>query len=172
MNLKDCFLIGSIFKLHGYKGGLIIFNFENISINTSKTTHLFIKIDNGLVPFFIEDLKKIKKNNFLVKFSELNSENEVLHLLKKDVYIDNKLLIFNDLKSSINTLMNYKVVDKKFGDLGEIYEINKQTDQELLYVRNETYDFCFPLNDFFIKSVDKVKKEIKVEIPIDILNLN
>ena len=161
MNLKDCFLIGSIFKLHGYKGGLIIFNFENISINTSKTTHLFIKIDNGLVPFFIEDLKKIKKNNFLV-----------LHLLKKDVYIDNKLLIFNDLKSSSNTLMNYKVVDKKFGDLGEIYEINKQTAQELLYVRNETYDFCFPLNDFFIKSVDKVKKEIKVEIPIDILNLN
>ena len=32
----------------------------------------------------------IKKNNFLVKFSELNSENEVLHLLKKDVYIDKK----------------------------------------------------------------------------------
>ena len=172
MNLKNCFLIGSIFKFHGYKGGLIIFNSENILIDVTNATHLFIKIDNGLVPFFIESIKKAKKNNFLVKFSDLNSEEDVKQLLKKEVYIDKKLIIHEDTKSSKISLLNYKVIDNNKGDLGMIYEINKQTAQELLYVKNDVYDFCFPVNNFFIKSIDNISKEIKVEIPTDILNLN
>ena len=49
---QNCFYIGSIFKLHGYKGNLIIYNENDFSFNYNEIKYLFIKIDNILVPFF------------------------------------------------------------------------------------------------------------------------
>jgi 16S rRNA processing protein RimM len=55
MQKKDCFLFGTVFKLHGYKGDVNIYNNDNIHVNYSLLKYIFIQFDNDLVPYFIEN---------------------------------------------------------------------------------------------------------------------
>ena len=171
MENKDCFLIGSIYKLHGYKGDILIFNSKEITLDLDNTKFLLINIDNDIIPFFIEKIRMVKNNHFLVKLSDINSEQSALKLLKKEVFIDSKLAI-EDTNTKDNSLMNYKVIDKKHGILGIVYKISNQTLQELIYVRNETNDFSFPSHENFISQINHSKNEILVKIPLELIKLN
>ena len=64
------------------------------------------------------------------------------------------------------------VTDKNFGILGKISKIDSQTSQKLIYVSNNKHEFCFPYNNHFIKLIEKQKKNIIVEIPREIIELN
>ena len=80
---KDCFLIGSVFKLHGYKGNMVIFNEKNLSFKINEMKYFFIDLDNILVPFFIEKISIHKTKNILVKLEEISSEIEAKKYIGK-----------------------------------------------------------------------------------------
>ena len=84
---QNCFYIGSIFKLHGYKGNLIIYNENDFSFNYNEIKYLFIKIDNILVPFFLlERISPNKTKNILIKIEDIDSEEKAKKLLNNDVF--------------------------------------------------------------------------------------
>ncbi len=53
MQKKDCFLVGTIFKLHGYKGDVNIYNDDDILFDFNAIKYLLIELNKSLVPFFI-----------------------------------------------------------------------------------------------------------------------
>ncbi len=170
---QNCFYIGSIFKLHGYKGNLIIYNENDFSFNYNEIKYLFIKIDNILVPFFLERISPNKTKNILIKIEDIDSEEKANKLLNNDVFFPNKYLPENiETEEKNNELINFTVTDKNFGILGRISKIDSQTSQKLIYVSNNKHEFCFPYNNHFIKSVEQQKKNIIVEIPKEIIELN
>ena len=74
MQKKDCFLFGTVFKMHSYKGSVNIYNENGINLDISKINYFLIDFDNELVPYFIEKVHETKLNIILVKFENLNSE--------------------------------------------------------------------------------------------------
>ena len=40
---ENCFLLGTIFKLHGYKGDVTIFNEKDVTLNLKNIEFLFIE---------------------------------------------------------------------------------------------------------------------------------
>ena len=52
MQKKDCFLFGTIFKLHGYKGDVNIYNEDDIPFDFSTLKYFLIEQNNELIPFF------------------------------------------------------------------------------------------------------------------------
>ena len=52
MQKKDCFLVGTIFKLHSYKGKLKVYNKSNTIFNFKKINYFLIDKNNTLIPFF------------------------------------------------------------------------------------------------------------------------
>ena len=87
MQQKDCFLFGTVFKLHGYKGDVNIYNDDDIPFDFSTLEYFLIELNNELVPFFIEKVRPTKPNVVLVKFEDVDSEEEAKKIHKRKVYL-------------------------------------------------------------------------------------
>ena len=68
MNKQDCFYLGKIAKLHGYKGEVSLFLDVTNPEDYSRLDALFIEMDGVLVPFFIETLKMKNMVEFWLSF--------------------------------------------------------------------------------------------------------
>jgi 16S rRNA processing protein RimM len=147
MQKKDCFFIGSIFKLHGYKGKIILFNENSISLNFDKIKYLLIEKDGILIPFFLNKINSYKSDNFLIEFEDINSENQAKELLKCKVYTSKNLIYQSEESSLEKQILGFKIIDKEFGELGNIQTIDNQSSQALIFVKNNNKEFCFPLNN-------------------------
>ena len=172
MHKNKSLIIGTVSKLHGYKGKIKIYIQKKINFDFSVISYLLIKTNNDLVPYIIEYAKVIKENMLLVKFDDINNEEEAKKILKKDVYISEK---FVDEKQIVqkNELIGYDVIDKYFGKLGVISYINDQTFQKLIFVKNKlNKEFCVPMHENFIKKINHKDKTIDVIIPEELINLN
>tara|TARA_B100001093_G_scaffold520511_1_gene617303 strand:- start:119089 stop:119607 length:519 start_codon:yes stop_codon:yes gene_type:complete len=172
MHKNNPLLIGTVSKLHGYKGKIKIFILEKINFDFNITSYLLIKNNNDLVPYIIEYAKVIKENIMLVKFDDVNNEEEAKKILKKDVYISAE---FVEEKQFIqkNKLIGYNVVDKNLGKLGVVSYINNQTSQKLIFIKNKlNKEFCIPMHENFIKKIHHKEKTLDVIIPEELINLN
>ena len=173
MQKKDCLLVGSIFKLHGYKGDVNIYNDNNIPFNFSELEYFFIEIDSELVPYFIEKARFTKPNIILVKFEYINSEKEAKKIQKQKVYLPKDWIPkANKKEITGQKLIGYSIVDINQGDLGKITFINSQTAQQVIYVRKDEKEFCFPMHKQFVKEINSKERIMKVKIPEELLNLN
>ena len=92
MQKKDCFLFGTVFKLHGYKGDVNIYNDDDIPFDFSKLDYFLIEQKNELIPYFIDRARPTKPNVVLVNFEDVNSEKEALKILKRKVYLPKEWL--------------------------------------------------------------------------------
>ena len=173
MQKKDCFLFGTVFKLHGYKGDVNIYNDDDIPFDFSALEFFLIELDNKLIPFFIERARPTKPNVVLVKFEDVNSEEDARKILKRKVFLPNALIpAKDDNEISEKQLIGYLVIDSEMGELGKITFINSKTAQKLIYVSKDGKEFCFPMHDKFVKSIDTNTEIMEIEIPEEFLNLN
>jgi len=173
MQNKDCFLVGTVFKLHGYKGDVNIYNDDDIPFNFSSIKYFLIDLDNNLIPFFVDRVRSTKPKIILVKFKDINSEKEAKNILKKAVFLPNELsLVENNNEFPEKQLLGFTIIDVKMGVLGEITYINSQTAQQLIYVSKDGKEFCFPKHEQFIKKIDVKEKIMEVEISKELLDLN
>ena len=173
MQKKDCFLFGTIFKLHGYKGAVNIYNEDDIPFDFYTLDCFLIELENELVPYFIERARTTKPNVVLVKFEDVNSEEEVKKIHKRKVYLPKDWLPKTDKNEiSEKQLIGYSVIDIKMGDLGKILFVNSKTAQTLIHVSKYGEDFCFPWHRQFVKNIDAEKKIMEVDIPKEFLDLN
>ena len=85
MQKKDCFLFGTVFKLHGYKGDVNIYNDNDIPFDFSTLEYFLIELNNQLVPFFIKKARPTKPNVVLVKFEDIDSEEAAKKIHKRKV---------------------------------------------------------------------------------------
>ena len=173
MQKKDCFLFGTVFRLHSYKGDVNIYNDDDIPFDFSKLTYFLIEQNNELIPYFIEQARATKPNVVLVKFEDIENETLAKKLLKQKVYLPKDLIPKTDeLEITEKKLIGYTVFDITKGELGKISYINSQTSQQLVYVEKEGIEFCFPMHEQFVKRIKPNEYLMEVEIPQGLLDLN
>ncbi len=172
MQKKDCFLVGTVSKLHGYKGDVNIYT-NNTLFNFNLINYFLIDQKNTLVPYFITQARRTKNHIILVNFEDINSENEAKKILKKEVYLPIKLIPKNSQnETSDKQLIGFKVIDIMLAELGKISYINSKTAQKLIYVCKNGKEFSFPLHKQFVKEIDIKARIMRVKIPKELLNLN
>ena len=170
MVLADTFYFGVLTKLKGFKGE-IHFKAETFIEDAQEIKSVHIMIGKHLAEYKVERLS-LNGEKGVVKFEGVNTEQEALSLLKFKMYLASA--DFPDLEDDGNVLelLNYKVFDKEKGYLGEVSEINDQTAQTLITVKNNRIEILIPLVEEFIESIDTEKKEIHVDVPPALLSLN
>ncbi len=169
---KNCSLIGKTLKPHGYKGYIKIFSKNQLVLNISKINYFLIELEKILVPFFVESIKEIKSEIFLVKFEKLDSKEQLNRILKKDIYIPTKWINTAKLENNEGDIIGYRVFDIEKGELGKVDYVDTQTKQKLIYVTSEKNNFCFPMHEKFLLEINTENKIITVKIPKELINLN
>ncbi|MBR3146500.1 MAG: 16S rRNA processing protein RimM [Bacilli bacterium] len=158
----DKVFIGKIVSTHGIKGELKIlsdFPYKNKVFVVDKK----IIIDDK--EYTIKSYR-VHKNFDMVTLDDYKDINEVLFLLKKNVYIEKDKLNLNDNEVLDEELITYKVLTNT-GKVGIIKEIFKASETNKIIRVLFDKEVLIPYN--FIKKVDKDKKEVTVEL-IDGMN--
>jgi len=158
----DKVFIGKIVSTHGIKGELKIlsdFPYKNKVFVVDKK----IIIDDK--EYTIKSYR-VHKNFDMVTLDDYKDINEVLFLLKKNVYIEKDKLNLNDNEVLDEELITYKVLTNT-GKVGIIKEIFKASETNKIIRVLFDKEVLIPYS--FIKKVDKDKKEVTVEL-IDGMN--
>ena len=172
MEKKDCFYLGKIVKKFSFKGEVLVKLDTDEPELYEHLDALFIELRNSLVPFFIESSQFHKSELLRVKFEEVDTEDDADSILKCDVYLPLEFLPkLEDDKFYFHEVIGYTVEDVNFGKVGVITAINDSTAQSLFEIDRNGTQILIPMNDDFIKKVDKKKKSILVETPDGLIDL-
>jgi len=172
MEKKDCFYLGKIIKKFSFKGEVMIKLDTDEPELYENMDALFIDLRNNLVPFFIESSQFHKSELLRVKFEEVDTEEDADSILKCDVYLPIEFLPkLEDDKFYFHEVIGFTVEDINFGKVGIITAINDSTAQSLFEIDRDGTQILIPMNDDFIKKVDKKKKLIIVDTPEGLIDL-
>ena len=172
MEKQDCFLLGTIFKLHGYKGDVNIYNDNDIPLIFTNIDFLFVEINNELIPYFADRIRHKKKKILLVKFEDVDSEEQALKILKRKVYLPNKFLPKLVDINPDKIIVGFDITDKTLGRVGIVDFVNDKTPQKLIIVKDGEKEFFIPFHENFVINIDLENRILYVDIPEELMNIN
>ena len=173
MNKNNCFYLGKIVKKHSYKGEVVIKLDTDEPELYAEINMVFLEINNKLLPFFIEKTLLQKGNQLRVKFEDVQTEEEANKILKKNTYLPLSLLPkLEGNKFYYHQVIDFDLIDKRFGLVGKIKAINDSTAQALFIIKNKQgKEILIPLIDEFLVKVDRKTKSILVDTPIGLIEM-
>lgn len=172
MTTKDCFYLGKIVKKYSFKGELLAKLDTDEPAIYENLDAIFIDLNNTLIPFFVEKSQLHKSDLLRLKFDDIDNEEDAEELLKSDLYLPLELLpkLKGD-KFYFHEIINFQLVDENFGHVGIVKGVNDSTAQALFEVDREGIEILIPINDDFIKKIDRVNKNITVNTPEGLIEL-
>ena len=172
MQKEDCFYLGKIVKKYSFKGEVLAKLDTDQPELYENLDSILIELRGNLIPFFIERSQLHKSELLRLKFEEVDTEQDADSILKSDLYLPLEFLpkLEGD-KFYFHEVVGFTIEDVNFGKVGVIKSINDSTAQELFEVDREGIEILIPMNDEFIKKVDRENKIILVETPEGLIDL-
>jgi 16S rRNA processing protein RimM len=172
MTIKDCFYLGKIVKKYSFKGELLAKLDTDEPAIYENLDAIFIDLNSTLIPFFIEKSQLHKSDLLRLKFDDINNEEDAEALLKSDLYLPLELLPkLEGNKFYFHEIINFKLIDENFGLVGVVKGVNDTTAQALFEVDRDGIEILIPLNDDFIKKIDRTNNSITVNTPKGLIEL-
>lgn len=172
MNKADCFHLGYIAKLHGYKGGVSLFLDVTNPEDYRGLDAIFVDINNHLTPFFIEDMRLNKKGFAIVNLEGVDDEVTAKKILRKDVYLPAEILPELDgINFYDHEVVGFKVIDEEHGNIGVLEQVIDLKVNPLLQIDKDGTEVLVPLIDGVVKKVDREKKELHILAPGGLIEL-
>lgn len=162
--------VGKIVKTHGVNGELLL-KLEPGKAPANKKEPVFLEFDGIQVPFFIHNSRNATPVDWYVVFDDYQTLSLAEKLLGRVVSIPPANLAFSDDVDPADVLIGYKVRDINFGYVGVVSFI-QQGRQDLMVIENEGQEILVPFVEDFILEIDDEDKQIVIETPDGLLDLN
>jgi 16S rRNA processing protein RimM len=173
--IKDDFLpIGYILKPHGLKGGLILEIDEGYDEILEDSGYLLIEVEGGLVPFFVsEDGINFRSSTSLsLAFDDFDSVEKVRPLCGCKIFMHKDIGIDQNNSDEFSELIDVIVIDKERGTLGKIIRVDDFSGNVVLTIEYAGHEVLIPLSEQIIIRLDETKKELHVDCPEGLIDLN
>lgn len=170
---KDCFNLGHIARSKGFKGELSLFLDVDQPENYRDLERILVDLNGVLTPFFIDHLQ-LKNDGYAdIKVEGVESKEDSVRLSGKQVYLPlTDLPPLPDDEYYLHDLEGMTVLDEQHGNLGKVTNVLDYSNNPLLEVNDGRREVLIPINDLFVQSVDKTKKEIFVDLPDGLIDMN
>jgi len=170
-----CRQIGFVVKTHGIAGEVVVRLFDEFSIDDMETEFLFLDLDGGLVPFYLEEAREKKQADVLVKLEQLNSDEAALKVMDAPVYVektetDEAEEVEQDF--SAYQLVGYQCQAVGHGAIGEIVAIREISKNPLFEIDNNGQEILIPIVDHFIAGIDDEKREVVFDLPEGLIDID
>lgn len=171
---KDaCFYLGHVSKVRGFKGEVVLYLDVDSPRDYKSLKSVLIDMNGGLHPFFVESLKIDDQGFAIVTFEGMQTRDAAVAISGKDLYLPlDRLPALPDHKYYLHELEGMDVVDNVHGTLGKVEKMLDYSENPLLQLFRDGYEVLIPMQDAFVKKVDKKSRTIYVEIPIELLEIN
>jgi len=172
VNKADCFHLGYVAKLHGFKGEVSLFLDVTDPSDYASLDAVYIDINDQLTPFFVESIKLKNANFAAVRFEGLTDENAAKKILRKDIYLPAQVL--PELKGTNfydHEVVGFRVIDENFGEVGILEQVVDLPVNPLLQVMRGGKEVLIPFIDGLVTKVDREKKELHVAAPEGLIEI-
>ena len=172
MNKADCFHLGYVAKLHGFKGEVSLFLDVTNPEDYQTLAAVFIEINGQLSPFFVESFKLKNKGFAAVKFEGVNSENDARLLLRKNLFLPAQILPkLSGTHFYDHEVVGFTVMDLNYGEVGKLESIVDLQVNPLIQIMNGEKEVLIPLIEGVVVELDRKKKIMTINAPAGLIEL-
>ncbi len=170
----DCTKIGFLQKPHGIKGDIVLQLEEDYTESLEEYPTFFLEIDQLLVPFFpTKDGIRIRStDSALVRFKWIEDEIDVKRICGTPVFLKNEVIILNEEEIGLHNLIGFILFDETLGKIGEIEQVDDFAGNLVLQVKFKNAEVLVPFNEDFLVRFDEKKREIELQCPEGIFEID
>lgn len=169
--MADYISIGKIAAVHGTKGEVILTHVLGKKTSLKNIKAIFTQENsNAYFPWFVQAAKAKNENDVFIKIEGIDTPEAARKLLKKMVWLTEKDFDTYVSAASPLSLVGFSIVnnDKVLGEITEVFE---QPHQLLCTVLIGGKEALIPLHEESLKSIDRTKKHVHVDLPEGLLEL-
>ncbi len=172
MKQDELFQLGKIVRTFGSKGELVFQVDTEILDRIKKLESVFVKLNENLVPFFIERLERRPKSQAIVKLMDVDSTDDATLLAGCLIFIPAAILPKPaGSKLSPYEIEGFTVIDAVRGETGTVRAVLEMPQQSLLAIDFNGKEILVPIVEEIVKKVDRKKKLIFIEAPEGLIDL-
>jgi len=166
MKKADCYHLGYVAKLHGFKGEVSFFLDVTIPEEYASLDSVFIEINGQLTPFFVEDFQLRPKGFATVKLEGVDNEDDAKAIIRKNLYLPlTDLPALSGKNFYDHEVVGFKVTDVSFGDVGTLVQIIDLPVNPLIQVDANGKEVLIPFVKDLVQEVDRERKILTVKAP-------
>lgn len=169
---EEVYKIGRIGKPHGVKGEVTL-QFSDDVFDRTDADFLVLDINGILVPFFFEEYRFRSDSVALMKFYDIDTQEQARNLTGCDVFFMRKYADCDVENLSWAQIVGFKLTDTNCGKtVGIITHVDETTINILFEVSTDDgKELLIPASDELIEEVDVENREVKAALPEGILDL-
>ncbi len=172
MRKEECFFVGKIVKKYSFKGELLVKLDTDDPEQFLEMESVFVQQHKNLIPFFISHSALHKSTLLRVQFEDVENEADADALLGAELYLPlSRLPKLTGNQFYFHEIIGFTATDTEFGTIGTITGVNDSTAQALFEIDREGKQILVPVNDDFIKKVDREQKKVHLEVPTGLIDL-
>jgi len=174
MNKKNYIKTGTINKVNRKSGEIsVFFDKKSMEIN-EELKSVFIEIDGGLVPFYIEELRSVSNESFRLILEDYASPDLAQRFVGCKVYLAQTDFLQSTPTDQIevDAIIGFEVSDEAFGKIGVINNYIENRNQILLQIISGENEILIPLVEEFLVDLNEDKRTILLNLPEGLLDIN
>lgn len=168
----EVYKIGRLGKPHGVKGE-ITFAMTDDVFDRVDAEFLVLDIDGILVPFYMEEYRFKNDDTVLVKFEDIDTQEQARNYTGCDVFFPRHLSDSDEDNIGWAEIVGFSLVDVVTGEtVGTIDSIDDSTINLLFEVTSpKGAEILIPASHDLIEEVDVDKKEVRMAVPEGLLEM-
>lgn len=173
MDKDQCFHLGYVSKLFGFKGEVVVFIDADNPENYTALESVFLEIKGKLIPFFIERvILKSKSNQVVFRFQDIDSEEKASQLIGAALFLP--LSFLPKLTGNAfyyHEVEGYQVIDQEKGPIGSLVQIISHTSNPLFQIQMGDREILIPVVDDFIERLDRESQTLYLKAPQGLIDI-
>ena len=168
----DVYKIGKLGKPHGVKGE-ITFAITDDVFDRVDAEYLVLDINGILVPFYMEEYRFKNDENVLVKFEDIDTQEQARNYTGCEVYFPRHLSDSDGEHMTWAEIIGFSLVDVPSGKIvGTLHSVDDSTLNLLFEVTTpDGGEILVPASEDLIEEINAESKEIRMAIPEGLLEL-
>ncbi|MFH2094985.1 MAG: ribosome maturation factor RimM [Bacteroidota bacterium] len=163
---------GSVHKIHGYRGELILLLLTGVPEIIEEEELIFIETDGYLVPFFIEGAEAVSGNRAIVRLADIDTPEKAKALAGLPVFLHRNLIESLEPAYDFRAFIGFEVYDGLKMCAGVVREVMDIPGNPVFVLEGKAGDMYVPVNAELIVSVDMEGRRISMRFPDGLKDLN
>ena len=165
---EDVYRIGRIGRPHGVKGEMVLWYDDDV-FDRVDADYLVLSIDGILVPFFIEEYRFRSGDTALMKFCDVDSQEQAAALTGCEVFFPTVLAADGEVAPTLAMVVGFTLVSAADGAVvGRIARVDDATANVLFELEDGR---LVPAALELVDCIDVERREVRVRLPEGLLDL-
>jgi 16S rRNA processing protein RimM len=169
--MTEYFKIGKFVSVFGLKGELILKHSLGKKTAFKGLQALFVEEGRDrFMPWFLAAARAKSDEEIYIQLQDVDSREKAMRLAQKEVWLPEPDFKKFSGKTAPISFLGFTLVEGG-RELGAILEVIEQPHQVLCRIEVSGKEALIPLNEDTIRSIDRKKKQIHVELPEGLLEI-